>query len=411
MGFYIPLIEGGKMKLTVKLKQYTPLIHFQHEQDGATLRASELKPKLDKFIKYDIEKFIIITDEQKKTIKKEFLEKEKINNYKIKITSKIKNKIRYKTFISRRESTEYKSKKIKIGAYFGEYYSLELTDIEVEFFSFDEKILELLKIAIEHVTICENFGCNQSKGFGSFIVIEYKFSDQSEFIRSKIDVEEKLRKISSVLYTKDNINPLECILKDYKKLKSGQCKPKYEKSLLMSFFYNNKEKIRWEKAFIKKSLEKEEKEIFKYLKNDHKHENYEEINNSKFIRGIFGLSDRYEFSLDNHPKYTTLVVRIKDAITEDEAIERCHSPLYFKVIQNKVYVIHKKIPDKMYDRKFNFSLYLKYVDKKRKKNIEDLIKENFLSLKTPKKSEFNIIEFLVKNLSSLNYKKVGDNNA
>jgi len=36
--------------LEVKLKQHTPLIHFQHEQDGATLRASEVKPKLDRFI-------------------------------------------------------------------------------------------------------------------------------------------------------------------------------------------------------------------------------------------------------------------------------------------------------------------------------------------------------------------------
>ena len=36
--------------LTVKLKQHTPLIHFQHSQQGATLRASEVKPKLDRFI-------------------------------------------------------------------------------------------------------------------------------------------------------------------------------------------------------------------------------------------------------------------------------------------------------------------------------------------------------------------------
>ena len=37
-------------KLTFKLKQHTPIIHFQHDQYGATLRASELKPKLDKFL-------------------------------------------------------------------------------------------------------------------------------------------------------------------------------------------------------------------------------------------------------------------------------------------------------------------------------------------------------------------------
>ena len=36
--------------LTVELKQHTPLIHFQHDQQGATLRASEVKPKLDRFI-------------------------------------------------------------------------------------------------------------------------------------------------------------------------------------------------------------------------------------------------------------------------------------------------------------------------------------------------------------------------
>lgn len=37
-------------KLKIQLKQHTPLIHFQHDQEGATLRASEVKPKLDRFI-------------------------------------------------------------------------------------------------------------------------------------------------------------------------------------------------------------------------------------------------------------------------------------------------------------------------------------------------------------------------
>lgn len=36
--------------LKVTLKQHTPLIHFQHDQEGATLRASEVKPKLDKYV-------------------------------------------------------------------------------------------------------------------------------------------------------------------------------------------------------------------------------------------------------------------------------------------------------------------------------------------------------------------------
>lgn len=40
--------------LTVRLKQHTPLLHFQPEQYGATLRASEVKPKLDRFLLYKL---------------------------------------------------------------------------------------------------------------------------------------------------------------------------------------------------------------------------------------------------------------------------------------------------------------------------------------------------------------------
>ncbi len=39
------------MELIVKLKQHTPIIHFQWDQAGATLRATELKPKLDRYIR------------------------------------------------------------------------------------------------------------------------------------------------------------------------------------------------------------------------------------------------------------------------------------------------------------------------------------------------------------------------
>ena len=37
-------------RLIFELIQHTPIIHFQAKDMGATLRASEVKPKLDKFI-------------------------------------------------------------------------------------------------------------------------------------------------------------------------------------------------------------------------------------------------------------------------------------------------------------------------------------------------------------------------
>ena len=36
------------------LTQHTPMIHFQDTQQGVCLRASELKPKLDHFIRNDL---------------------------------------------------------------------------------------------------------------------------------------------------------------------------------------------------------------------------------------------------------------------------------------------------------------------------------------------------------------------
>jgi len=47
-------------KVTFILKQHTLLIHFPHEQDGATLRAIEVKPKFDRFIFESIAEFIIV---------------------------------------------------------------------------------------------------------------------------------------------------------------------------------------------------------------------------------------------------------------------------------------------------------------------------------------------------------------
>ena len=56
----------SKFKLEFTLKQHTPIIHFQSDQSGATLRATELKPKLDRFLiemfdkeKVDYSKFLI----------------------------------------------------------------------------------------------------------------------------------------------------------------------------------------------------------------------------------------------------------------------------------------------------------------------------------------------------------------
>ena len=43
-------MPNSPFTLSYQLQQHSPYIHFQSEQKGATLRATELKPKLDKYL-------------------------------------------------------------------------------------------------------------------------------------------------------------------------------------------------------------------------------------------------------------------------------------------------------------------------------------------------------------------------
>ena len=81
--------------LKITLKQHTPLIHFQHDQYGATLRASEVKPKLDKYIIKNVyhndfnscKCFLKSYEKQNEGILLEDFNKQKASlNYKIDIT-------------------------------------------------------------------------------------------------------------------------------------------------------------------------------------------------------------------------------------------------------------------------------------------------------------------------------------
>lgn len=43
-------MEFRNCKLELDLKCHAPIIHFQPEEEGATLRASEVKPKFDRYL-------------------------------------------------------------------------------------------------------------------------------------------------------------------------------------------------------------------------------------------------------------------------------------------------------------------------------------------------------------------------
>ena len=79
-------LEFNGCKLKVQLEAQSPIIHFQHDQAGATLRASEVKPKLDRFLLNKMEQE---TGKRVAVLKKD-------NGYAVMFTDKEHNALNYR---------------------------------------------------------------------------------------------------------------------------------------------------------------------------------------------------------------------------------------------------------------------------------------------------------------------------
>ena len=181
-------------KLIIRLKQHTPLIHFQPLQYEANLRASEVKPKFDKFI---ISKGF--------TLKKEWTHgKEPYSlNYKMKIYPVLDNN----------------DKKIidKLPMFFGNKTGIAKIDkkqgvcyskgIYIEFITREKEIMTLIMEHIIAFLFYTNFGNRQSKGYGSYYIDSDKKENDSKVFRDiQIKAKDFLNNISgNISYREVNI--------------------------------------------------------------------------------------------------------------------------------------------------------------------------------------------------------------
>ena len=432
-------------KLTFKLKQHTPIIHFQHDQHGATLRASELKPKLDKFL---IKKLGLIKKNEKgedvpiDKYKTWFNNKEKLSlDYKVKmlatdepekylIASLLKRE--YKEELGRNNvnylhSMPYFAQESEINLLFEKVDTGRTNRRGVKIFDYNfirknlEKISkwglmhtelisftiisfksDLLKGIKEHIYSFfanENFGTRQSKGFGCFSIIsptspkayedllkenfKYVYSYNSQIS----DLQEKLGQIA----------------KDYKLLKSGrgQREGGYAKSQLFLYFVTRSNPIRWEKRKIKinisanpfKNKQRDESyQVIELLAEPSNSAIYDKNGNQSwidpnkfdyaYIRAVLGLAEQFEFQ-------TTLGnFRYVVQVESKNDIDRFRSPIQFKINDNKVYLAANDIDTKILSKNFTFKIRLK-----RSKDIIDkpFFKRDF-NIDTP--DDFSIENFL-----------------
>jgi hypothetical protein len=182
---------SNPFELCFTLKQHTPIIHFQHHQDGATLRASEVKPKLDKFLiknafqgDFELYKIYLIGyDATKNQVQQDFEGKEAFD-YKLRI--KPNENWVYPAELPRQNNKGaivYDT----IPCYFGNMgdenkanpkglaFSQKTIEVTISSFHIDLflKIDPILRVFFFN----ENFGTRQSKGFGSFTVVSIRNVD------------------------------------------------------------------------------------------------------------------------------------------------------------------------------------------------------------------------------------------
>ncbi len=302
-------LGASKFKLEIELEQQTPMIHFQHNQDGATLRATEVKPKLDKMLIQLQNKHLPAAwqlpkpDERARTAL----------NYKMRIEA----------------NAPFEKSKIKMGI-------MRLNNKEAIFYTkpikltiicFIPDLLTEIQKHIQGFFLLHNFGTRQNKGFGSFKVT--KINNQS----TSVNVVNEIKKYfnNSFYYVKYNSSGqkkerMNTMMKDINKLyeimKSGE---KYSKPYI--YQYMDKYSIINEKDYLKENLPLKFQNIPTV-----KVRNKEENRKPRYVKAMLGLGGGFQFNRKKDGYCTQIDI-------SHDTIKRYASPITFKVIDNFMYIL------------------------------------------------------------------------
>lgn len=368
-------MEFRNCKLELDLKCHAPIIHFQPSANakGATLRASEVKPKFDKYLW---------------TKEPEELATYKLLPYKMKFIAKNKE------VIDEKVADEY----VDIPLYYAkDQKRMVITNPKIVITCFDPTLQKLIVKHIKNFFIVTNFGAVQGKGYGSFTIDSEK-NDQveQENIEKilmeefglktlyKIDCNKLVEKLAKFKAIKKIFRIIENF---YKIIKGGINHKEYIKGFL--FIHMNGKGIKNEKAALKTEIIDNP-----YSSNQNKVKQGSKINSHKecYVRALLGLSSSFAFKDQRRQKGGAVDVNIK-ILHADETIERFPSPLTLKVINKIIYIIPKKIDERIWEKEFVFTYEL---DKKRghAHGIQPKSKPEKLKLDTPASDEFCLEDFL-----------------
>lgn len=355
-----------------KLVQHTPLIHFQHSEPHACLRATEVKPKLDRFLIEQLEKDDrfgdgrwkkwFVGDGSQQSF--DYMMRITPNSERVDRTQSIENGI--ERAIARAEHRPPNAGLHEIHKnYFGNMASGNNIQDTVQAIqeTFKESLLykdgltltircfipELLTLIDEHIRgffMMHNFGTRQRKGFGSFTV------DISTEPNAPKGFDLVRKYCPNAYYCKldGNVNAnalLDAVWVISAFLRSGfnRGEGNYVRGFVFRYFQREENPLANDKAFVKQKVlhnvynEETPGEHRRFYGNNVRY---------RYVRGLLGTNENSRFC--RAPNAHTPVY---DIYTHSaEGIERFPSPLLFKPIGKFVFILPQKMPDKIFGSEF-----------------------------------------------------------
>lgn len=355
-----------------KLVQHTPLIHFQHSEPHACLRATEVKPKLDRFLIEQLEKDDRFGDGR---WKKWFVGdgSQQSFDYMMRITPNSEQVDRTQSIeraIARAEHRPPNANLHEIHKnYFGNMASEKKREEKKKAIreTFKESLFykdgltltircfipELLTLIDEHIRgffMMHNFGTRQRKGFGSFTVdISTEPNEPKGF-----DLVGKYCPNAYYCKLDNDVNAdalLDAVWVISAFLRSGfnRGEGNYVRGFVFRYFQREKNPLANDKAFVKQKVLRNVYD--EATRGEHLHP-YGNNVRYRYVRGLLGTNENSRFCRD--PRGGTREDRTVHNIYihSAEGVERFPSPLLFKPIGKFVFILPQKMPDKIFGSEF-----------------------------------------------------------
>lgn len=365
------------IKKVYELEQQSILIHFQANCEGngtnVCLRASEVKPKFDRFLVKKLggrEKVIQYHQNWIRALHTNGID---ISfNYRMTIRCNNQN---ITLFESRNKNYDPKYRLPNI--YYGNMSSEENSDkktgvffndgLQLSILCFDDDLCQVIDQYIAEFFAVTNFGTMQDKGFGSFIVKDRKviisealknnYSSSSCYV---VDVSKKGSSSDAQNELFETIKQIYSIMKSGQNIidRNGRTLPdKYIRSYLTQYMHQ-KHNIGNEKACMKVSGAAPIRQTSDNLPD---HNSQSELQEYRYIRALLGIGGHAEwYEPDdeqlraNRSRPLKEKITVTDVTKGKEKIERCASPIFFKIVGSRIFITADCVDERVFDRIFCF---------------------------------------------------------